>query len=49
VTDQAQTPKGMETPKSTGEVPKDVFEGLSARQIVMLKRKKGNLVEEANK
>lgn len=49
VTDQAQTPKGVETPKSTGEVPKDVFEGLSARQIVMLKRKKGNLVEEANK
>jgi TATA-binding protein-associated factor len=49
VTDQAQTPKGGETPKSAGEVPKDVFEGLSARQIVMLKRKKGNLVEEANK
>ena len=31
------------------ETPKDVFEGLSARQITMLKRKKGNIVEEANK
>ena len=29
--------------------PKDTFEGLSARQITMLKRKKGNIVEEANK
>ena len=29
--------------------PKDPFEGLSARQITMLKRKKGNIVEEANK
>ncbi|TYJ54026.1 hypothetical protein B9479_005360 [Cryptococcus floricola] len=29
--------------------PADVFEGLSARQITMLKRKKGNTVEEANK
>ncbi|WWC63144.1 uncharacterized protein I303_105744 [Kwoniella dejecticola CBS 10117] len=29
--------------------PKDIFEGLSARQITMLKRKKGNMVEEANK
>lgn len=29
--------------------PKDIFEGLSARQITMLKRKKGNIVEEANK
>ncbi|ORX38663.1 hypothetical protein BD324DRAFT_645173 [Kockovaella imperatae] len=27
----------------------DPFEGLSARQITMLKRKKGNIVEEANK
>ena len=29
--------------------PKDIFEGLSARQVMMLKRKKGNIVEEANK
>jgi TATA-binding protein-associated factor len=29
--------------------PPDIFEGLSARQITMLKRKKGNIVEEANK
>lgn len=30
--------------------PPDVFEGLSARQITMLKRKKGtNIMEEANK
>ncbi|KAL1409070.1 TATA-binding protein-associated factor mot1 [Vanrija albida] len=28
---------------------KDIFEGLSARQIAMIKRKKGNMVEEANK
>lgn len=31
------------------EPPKDIFEGLSARQVTMLKRKKGNIVEEANK
>ena len=31
------------------EAPSDPFEGLSARQITMLKRKKGNIVEEANK
>ena len=31
------------------EQPRDIFEGLSARQITMLKRKKGNLAEEANK
>jgi TATA-binding protein-associated factor len=35
------------TPKV--EQPKDLFEGLSARQITMLKRKKGNVIEEANK
>ena len=29
--------------------PVDVFEGLSARQVTMLKRKKGNIMEEANK
>ncbi|KAK4687502.1 TATA-binding protein-associated factor, partial [Tremellales sp. Uapishka_1] len=29
--------------------PRDVFEGLSQRQIAMLKRKKGNVMEEANK
>ena len=31
------------------EPPKDIFEGLSARQVTMLKRKKGNIAEEANK
>lgn len=29
--------------------PPDIFEGLSARQITMLKRKKGNIIDEANK
>ncbi|WVO17696.1 hypothetical protein L204_105394 [Cryptococcus depauperatus] len=29
--------------------PTNIFEGLSARQITMLKRKKGNMAEEANK
>jgi TATA-binding protein-associated factor len=29
--------------------PQDIFEGLSARQITMLKRKKGDIVAEANK
>lgn len=29
--------------------PQDIFEGLSSRQITMLKRKKGDLVAEANK
>nr|XP_031860125.1 uncharacterized protein CI109_004490 [Kwoniella shandongensis]KAA5527197.1 hypothetical protein CI109_004490 [Kwoniella shandongensis] len=36
-------------PSAPPQPPKDVFEGLSARQITMLKRKKGNIVEEANK
>ncbi|OCF37798.1 TATA-binding protein-associated factor [Kwoniella heveanensis BCC8398] len=36
-------------PSAPPAPPKDVFEGLSARQITMLKRKKGNMVEEANK
>lgn len=38
--------------KEASEAPpttKDIFEGLSARQITMLKRKKGNIAEEANK
>ena len=37
------------TTPTPAETPADVFEGLSARQITMLKRKKGNIVEEANK
>lgn len=37
------------TPAETPTPPQDVFEGLSARQVMMLKRKKGNLMEEANK
>jgi TATA-binding protein-associated factor len=41
------TPKGAGTPKAAE--PKDIFEGLSARQVTMLKRKKGNIAEEANK
>lgn len=41
---------GAATPPGTQTVPENVFEGLSARQVAMLKRKKGNnLVEEANK
>ncbi|WVQ82019.1 hypothetical protein IAT38_004147 [Cryptococcus sp. DSM 104549] len=36
-------------PPQPAQPPADIFEGLSARQITMLKRKKGNLVEEANK
>lgn len=38
---------GDDTPTQT---PENIFEGLSARQVAMLKRKKGNnMVEEANK
>jgi TATA-binding protein-associated factor len=41
---------GEEEPEPTEpEAPTDIFEGLSARQITMLKRKKGNIVDEANK
>ncbi|WRT68269.1 uncharacterized protein IL334_005245 [Kwoniella shivajii] len=36
-------------PSAPPPPPKDLFEGLSARQVTMLKRKKGNMVEEANK
>lgn len=37
-------------PSTPAPPPENVFEGLSARQITMLKRKKGNnIVEEANK
>ncbi|RXK40222.1 TATA-binding protein-associated factor [Tremella mesenterica] len=39
----------LEKEATPSEPPKDVFEGLSARQVMMLKRKKGNIVEEANK
>lgn len=41
--------KAEEEPPKPVEPPKDIFEGLSARQITMLKRKKGNIAEEANK
>lgn len=39
------------TPKQEepAPAPQDIFEGLSARQITMLKRKKGDMVAEANK
>ena len=40
----ASPAKGQPKPPS-----KDMFEGLSARQITMLKRKKGNIAEEAHK
>lgn len=41
---------GANTPPVAATPPTDIFEGLSARQIAMLKRKKGNnMVEEANK
>ena len=42
-------PRPGEKPPEPIGPPKDVFEGLSARQITMLKRKKGNILEEANK
>jgi TATA-binding protein-associated factor len=45
---QKQSPAAG-TPPGSAEMPRDVFEGLSVRQITMLKRKKGNIVEEANK
>ena len=36
-------------PPPPPEPQKNIFEGLSSRQIMMLKRKKGNIEEEANK
>jgi len=45
--DSNDSPNPNGTPKAPE--PKDIFEGLSARQVTMLKRKKGNIVEEANK
>ena len=35
--------------EATPATPVDIFEGLSARQITMVKRKKGDLLAEANK
>ena len=40
-----ETPAAAEPPTT----PVDIFEGLSARQITMIKRKKGDVVAEANK
>ena len=40
--------KEAKTP-SAEEPPENIFEGLSSRQIMMLKRKKGNIAEEARK
>lgn len=40
---------GAGSTPAPAEIPADIFEGLSARQITMLKRKKGNIMEEANK
>lgn len=40
---------GQQKNGATELPPKDIFEGLSARQIAMVKRKKGNMAEEANK
>jgi len=45
--DSNNSPHPVGTPKAAE--PKDIFEGLSARQVTMLKRKKGNIAEEANK
>ncbi|WVW85765.1 hypothetical protein I302_107803 [Kwoniella bestiolae CBS 10118] len=50
--DKAKDQNGSNSKSASVEPPqpsKDIFEGLSARQITMLKRKKGNMVEEANK
>jgi TATA-binding protein-associated factor len=42
--------KGSSTPVApSSDPPVDIFEGLSARQVIMIKRKKGNMAEEANK
>lgn len=38
-----------EATPTTATTPQDIFEGLSTRQITMLKRKKGDIVAEANK
>jgi TATA-binding protein-associated factor len=35
--------------EATPTTPQDIFEGLSSRQVTMLKRKKGDIVAEANK
>lgn len=43
-----QSELGTATPP-TLDPPRDIFEGLSARQVIMIKRKKGNMEEEANK
>ncbi|KAK6910607.1 hypothetical protein I203_104639 [Kwoniella mangroviensis CBS 8507] len=48
--DKTQNQNGLKASSvEPPQPPKDIFEGLSARQITMLKRKKGNMVEEANK
>lgn len=52
VLDDADVHEGPSNPSTPGPSapPENIFEGLSARQIAMLKRKKGNnMVEEANK
>ncbi|GMK58346.1 hypothetical protein CspeluHIS016_0503780 [Cutaneotrichosporon spelunceum] len=51
VLDDADDKQGITSePQTPAPPPENVFEGLSARQIAMLKRKKGNnIVEEANK
>lgn len=40
---------GPSVPLQSSDPPVDIFEGLSARQVIMVKRKKGNMAEEANK
>lgn len=49
VLDDGDEQPGTSTPPAQS-TPENIFEGLSARQVTMLKRKKGNnMVEEANK
>lgn len=46
---ESSTSTPLAPKESTPSTPQDIFEGLSARQITMLKRKKGDIVAEANK
>ena len=45
----AASANGSNTASPAPTLAVDIFEGLSVRQIAVLKRKKGNIVEEANK
>ncbi len=48
-TSNSTTPAATAAKSEPITPPVDIFEGLSARQVMMIKRKKGNMAEEANK